>query len=274
MMWMSVVLAALLALAPCLPAPALPARTLTVMSWNVESGGADALTIAMQMAAFDDVDIWGLSEVRGAEDADLFVRGAEVGAASEFGSVLGTTGGADRLLALYDERRFDLLGSSELSEVNIGGRVRASLVVTLEETESELQFIFMVNHLYRSSPAARQQQARLLNQWATAQALPVIAAGDYNFDWDVATHAHDLGYDLMVSAQAWRWVRPQMLVTTQCSGARCAFHNVLDFIFVAGAAQAWPATAEIVVREGQFPDDASRSDHRPVQATFALPMSR
>jgi endonuclease/exonuclease/phosphatase family metal-dependent hydrolase len=244
---------------------------LTIMSWNVESGGADAVTIAGQIAAFDEVDLWGLSEVNGDDDALLYENGAEVGEAAQFTRITGTTGGADRLVALYDEERFDLLGSEELDEINVGGNVRASLVVTLEESATDLQFIFMVNHLYRSNETSRHTQATLLNEWATNQTLPVIATGDYNFDWDVATEAHDLGYDLMVADNVWQWIKPATLVTTQCSGDPCAFNSVLDFIFAAGEAQDWPATSEIVVRDGEFPDDATTSDHRPVRATFDLP---
>ena len=35
-----------------------------VISWNVESGGANADTIAARMHDFDEIDIWGLCEVK------------------------------------------------------------------------------------------------------------------------------------------------------------------------------------------------------------------
>ena len=34
--------------------------------------------------------------------------------------------------------------------------------------------------------------------------------------------------------------------------------------FVAGAAKDWNAECQVIVREGDFPDDESTSDHRPV----------
>lgn len=262
--------AAIIALATWLQAPAATIQ-LTVMSWNVESGGADAVTIAGQIAAFDGVDLWGLSEVNGDDDALLYETGAEVGEDTLFARVTGTTGGGDRLVALYDDNRFDLLSSGELDEINVGGNVRASLVLTLEETATDLQFIFMVNHLYRTNDEARRTQATLLNQWARNQTLPVIATGDYNFDWDITTEAHDLGYDLMVTSDVWEWIKPATLVTTQCSGDPCAFNSVLDFIFAAGPAKDWPATSEIIVRPNDFPDDTTTSDHRPVKAVLDLP---
>jgi hypothetical protein len=87
---------------------------LTIVGWNVESGGADPVTIAGQLAAFDGVDLWGLSEVNSAGDALLFEDGAQVGEDGNFHRILDTTGGGDRLLALYDTARFDLLGHGEL----------------------------------------------------------------------------------------------------------------------------------------------------------------
>jgi endonuclease/exonuclease/phosphatase family metal-dependent hydrolase len=241
---------------------------ITVATWNVESGGADTATIAGQIAAFDGVDIWGLTEVNGDGDALLYENGAEVGEAADFARVVGTTGGADRMVVLYDDSRFDLQGSGELSEINIGGSVRASLVVTLTETASAQSLIFMVNHLYRSNEDARHQQAQLLNAWAAAQTLPVINVGDFNFDFAVDESSRDLGYDNLVANGVWQWVRPATLVTTQCSGWPCAFNSVLDFVFVSGDAQSWQGTSTITVRAGDFPDDATTSDHRPVLATL------
>ncbi len=232
-------------------------------------GGSDPATIADQIAAFEGVDLWGFSEVN-ANDAMRFEDGAAVGEGANFAGVLGTTGGGDRLLAVYDADRYTLLGSGELGEINVGGNVRASLVLTLEEKATALQFIFMVNHLYRTDDAARHTQATLLNQWAATQTLPVIAVGDYNFDWDVATGTHDMGYDLMVQNGRWEWVKPAALVTTECSGNPCQYNEVLDFVFVAGAAEQWPASSEIVVRAGDFPDNENISDHRPVEAMFSV----
>ena len=80
----------------------------------------------------------------------------------------------------------------------------------------------------------------MLNAWAAKQQLPVVAVGDYNFDWDIANGAanHDLGYDLMTTQGAWDWVQPDSLVTTQCSGWPCRYDSVLDFVFTAGQASA------------------------------------
>jgi hypothetical protein len=66
----------------------------------------------------------------------------------------------------------------------------------------------------------------------------------------------------------WKWVRPVSLTTTQCSGWPCRYNSVLDFVFTAGPAQKWRAESAIVVEPGDFPADNTKSDHRPVRATF------
>lgn len=99
------------------------------------------------------------------------------------------------------------------------------------------ELLFMVNHLYRSKATKRHEQATGLNDWAKTQTLPVIAVGDYNFDWSIPTGDtnHDKGYDNMVINGVFTWVRPETLVKTHCS-----HHNgVLDFVFVSGDAQSW-----------------------------------
>jgi endonuclease/exonuclease/phosphatase family metal-dependent hydrolase len=126
----------------------------------------------------------------------------------------------------------------------------------------------MVNHLYRTNTERRHEQAPLLNVWARQQALPVIAVGDYNFDWDVRNGdtVHDRGYDLLAAEGTFAWVRPPHLIRTQCS-----FDSVLDFVFVAGAAQGLQASSEILAAEESYcPDTNTRSDHRPVLASFDL----
>ena len=202
--------------------------------------------------------------------AARFEQAAGQGEPGDFAGVLGASGGGMRLLALYDADRFDLIDHYELDAINTTGNVRAPLVLHLRETLSGREFLFMVNHLYRSKDAERARQAQLLNAWAATQTLPVIAVGDYNFDWSLTNGAadHDVGYDLMTAGGVWEWVQPASLVTTQCSGWPCAYDSVLDFVFMAGPARDWRAESEIVVAAGDFPDDATTSDHRPVVARF------
>ena len=125
----------------------------------------------------------------------------------------------------------------------------------------------MVNHLYRGSSEGRHEQSRLLNQCAAAQSKPVIAVGDYNYDLNVDNPTdHDEGFNLLTRQRmAFSGYALAMLAKTQCS-----FNSVLDFVFVSGEAKRWQAQSTIDARTGDCPDDANKSDHRPVTAKFAM----
>lgn len=248
-------------------------ETLTVIGWNLESGGSDIGVIADRIETAQGVDIWGFSEVVGAQVVALEAA-AEVGENADYQSILGSTGGADRLLIIYNADHLSLLDNEELVDINIGGRVRAPLVARFEDLETGQEFFFMVNHLYRSRRDRRHQQSRLLNEWASEQELPVIAVGDYNYDWEVqgGDNDHDDGFDLLTAADIFTWVRPAMLRRTQCSATQngCRFDSVLDFVFVANMPDSWAASSEILMVTGDFPDDSSTPDHRQVQATINI----
>ena len=247
-----------------------------VRSWNVESGGSSITTIAEQIAAADGVDIWGLSEVHGFQAVQPFELAAEDGEGANYESYFGTTGGGDRLLIIYNEDRFELLAEFQLNHINIDQSGRAPLVVHLKVRETGIDFYFMVNHLFRGNSSKRHQQSRLLNEWAESVDIPVIAAGDYNYDWEVigGDGDHDLGYDLLTAGNIFTWVRPDTLIRTQCSATssgNCRFNSVLDFVFTANMPEAWEANSTILVEPGDFPDNAQTSDHRVVEGVFEIP---
>ena len=248
---------------PCLAI----AETIDVGSFNLESGGANISTLEQQIEGFDGIDIWGYSEVLAAWE-DEASDASFVDEPGTEGHILGTTGGGDRLLIVYDDDRFTLVDSGELANINVGGNVRAPLWVRLRDSENNnLEFIFMVNHLYRSREDRRHQQATLLNQWAQNQTVPVIAVGDYNFDWDVPNgdNDHDDGYDNLTANDIFEWVRPAALRRTQCN---LNFNSVLDFVFVAGDAQNWTNTSTIPEIRADYctTNNTAESDHRPVFA--------
>jgi hypothetical protein len=246
------------------------AQTLTVAGFNVESGAANPRVIAEQIGPLRGIDLWGFSEVRNADEGRLLAAGASDGEDGTFESILGSTGGQDRLLIVYNSARLDLVQKGEINELNIGGNVRAPLWAQFRLKPSGLELIFMVNHLYRGSTAGRHAQAQGLNDWARTRTVPVIATGDYNFDWHFQTGdtTHDRGFDLMTAGDVFRWVRPPAPLTpTNCSSHK----SVLDFVFVAGAAQDWQGSGEILFPESSYcPDTASTSDHRPVLARFEV----
>lgn len=239
---------------------------LRVVGWNLESGDANPRLLARRVADEEKVDIWGFSEVEGRRVAREMEIAAEVGENSDYKTILGTTGGEDRLAIVYNSARLELEDVEELPRINVGGRVRAPLVATFKGRETGTRFMFMVNHLYRGDADGRHNQATLLNEWARDQTLPVIAVGDYNFDWHYQTGEtnHDLGYDNLVKDAVFLWVRPEILIPTNASNHK----SVLDFVFVHGDATGWEFESTILAVDGDFPDDARKSDHRPVAAVF------
>jgi hypothetical protein len=246
-------------------------QQLTVVGHNVESGDASPQWIGTEIIARIDAHVWGFSEVFNESWAAAFEEAAEDAHRREFTVVLGTTGADDRLLVLYDDDLLDNVASVQLHHINVGGNGRAPLVVHFRITATGREFLFMVNHLFRGNSAARHQQASLLNAWAQQQTLPVVAVGDYNFDWNLpkGEKDHDLGFDKMVEGNRFAWVRPAKLIKTQCS---TNFNSVLDFVFVSGEAQTWKAVSTIERPEEAFcNDDAQRPDHRPVTARFTVP---
>ena len=245
--------------------------TLRVMGWNVESGDADPEVIADRIAGEDGIHVWGLSEVAGDDDAESYRKAAEVGESGRFEKIVGNTGGSDRLVILYDKDKLRFLSSQELDHINVGGHVRAPLFARFKGKTTGQEFVFMVNHLYRSRASRRHQQATLLNRWARSQTVPVIAAGDYNFDWDLQTGDinHHNGYDNLTKDEVFIWVRPDVLEKAHASD----YNSVLDFVFVAGTASGWEAESTIVKVDGDFPDDDEKSDHRPVDCIFTFDTS-
>lgn len=242
----------------------------TAMGFNTESGGSDPATVATEVVAdLTGESLWGFAEVQDEAAGRLYVEAAaDPGEDQQWDSVLGTTGYTDRLLLAWDDARWELLSSEELTDINVGGTVRAPLVGHLRERASGLELLFVVNHLWRTDEPARHEQAALLNGWGREQSLPVVMVGDYNFDWDVGSGVHDEGYDELVAGDVFRWVEPETLVATQCSRS---YDSVLDFVFVGGEARSWSADSDVLRTDDTYcssSHETTWSDHRPVRARF------
>lgn len=246
------------------------AESISVVGFNVESGDAYDDDIAALIATVQGEGLWGITETMNGYWPPKFAEAAgDEGLAFDW--VMGTTSFDDLVTILWDTEKYELLSYEELHDINVGGTARAPLVGHFRSRETGREFLFMANHLWRTNDTYRHQQGGLLNEWARTQTLPVIAVGDYNFDWRVngGEESHDLGYDRMVADDVWRWVRPETLVGTQCSNFAPA---VLDFVFVAGEAKDWAASSAVLEPQTEYcPDDNRTSDHRPVRADFELP---
>ncbi|NIM11200.1 MAG: endonuclease/exonuclease/phosphatase, partial [Candidatus Aminicenantes bacterium] len=156
---------------------------LQIVSWNVQSGEAWTDIIAEQIADFQDIDLWGLSEVPPKAEKD-YIAAAGVGENSKFEGFMSKKGKDDRLLIIYNSNRFELLNKIELKELSFRNRVRPALGGLFEEKKSGKSFYFMVNHLYQSNKKQRHKQSRMLKKWALKnKEIPIIMVGDYNYNW-------------------------------------------------------------------------------------------
>jgi hypothetical protein len=252
------------------PDPPIP-ELVTAVGFNCESGESVPSVVAEVVAAVRGESLWGWVEVEDEDAAEILVAAAGDDASQDFQWIIGESGWEDRIVIAWDDARFELVSYEELDDINVGGTARAPLVARLELRSNGRELLFMANHLWRTEDDSRHEQAALLNAWGRAQGLPVIAVGDYNFDWEVEDGEtyHDEGYDLMTEDDVFVWVRPDELVKTQCSQS---YNSVLDFVFTSGEASDWPASSEILESDNAYcNDDWERSDHRPVAGSFEIP---
>lgn len=239
------------------------ATPLSVVGFNIESGGSSDHVIALQLDKSVGVDIWGLSDVW--DDGDWLKRlkrGAESGEGSEFGLLLGDTGGASRLLAVYRQTRLEYLGHEEIESAQASRRDSAPLAVHFR-LDRETEFLFLVVNLSQSDKR-RADQVEALAEWTAIQTLPILSVGTFNFGLDTDGSGGE-GEMARLAAAGWKWVRPVAPVGTHCGGRDV----VQDFVFVAGTATEWGARSEVMFPQNNYcPDDDRTSDHRPLLANL------
>lgn len=248
--------------------------TLSVLAWNVESGGNDPDVIAAQLKDLTGYDIYCLSEVH-ADNFGKYTNALPTG----FVSVNSSLGGGDRLQIIFNSNRFELLQQKELHDhgeykLNNGNH-RSPLFVRLKDRGSSIEFIVMTNHLARRNAELRKQQAVGMREWARDQNVAVINIGDFNMDFDFRTQQGNSAFPEMIRDNIWSWVKPVEFIDTNWSdpdgdGKDNYPDSMLDFAFVAGPAKDWNPECRAIVREGDFPDDDTTSDHRPIELTLTL----
>lgn len=249
--------------------PTTTSSTISVLAWNVESGGNAPDVIAKQLTELSGYDVYCLSEVH-ANNFGKYTNALPTG----FVSVNSATGGGDRLQIIFNSNRFELLQQKELHDhgdfkLNNGNH-RSPLFVRLKDRESSQQFIVMTNHLARRNAELRKQQAIGMREWARDQNVAIINIGDFNMDYDFHTEQGNSAFPEMVRDNIWSWVKPEPLTDTNWSdsdgdGNDNYPDSMLDFAFVAGPAKEWNPVCRVIVREGDFPDNETTSDHRPIE---------
>jgi len=286
-------------------AAATPAEEFRMLAWNVESNRpgqqpvSDADVIARQLADLlrapeTRAEVIALSEVE-PKTVWTYRRAAAEGLGGDVDFVTSASGGyadADSLLLVVDARRFRIDEVIELhryagiranftvedenSSEHGSVRGRSPLIARLHDLTNGAEFWVIVNHLARGENELRTDQARALRRWAADRREPVIAAGDFNFDYEFKTAKGNAAFDAMLEEGTWTWIKPDPLVDSNWSEDRRRLgpgvdsypDSILDFVFVANAAKAWRGTSDVIVRAGDFPDDDRTSDHRPIVATF------
>ncbi|MCG8527625.1 MAG: hypothetical protein MI748_14690 [Opitutales bacterium] len=254
------------------------------LSWNIESGESSLNQISTYLSDLEGYDIIGLSEVDPAWAANLVSaaeggEGAKGNSIANFSYVIGSSGFDTRLMIIWDTDRFELVGSAvELDNLNSATLShRSPLYITLRRRVDHTSFIFMVNHLARGDEALRNAQAQGLKSWAMEQTLPIIAAGDYNFDYDLDEGTGNAAFNIMLDpvsvtedqvttpVTVWEWLKPTKMIKSQSSQS---YNSILDFVFVANMPGNWVYSSEILLTQIPFVDDTTHADHRPIDATF------
>lgn len=249
-------------------------KRLLLLGWNVESGGNSAAAIAKQLADFEGYDLIGLCEVRlqNAErykDAVAEGEGAH-GKLSTFDYRISESGGADRQMIIWDTERL-ILVSNAVEETSMQyGNYRAPFWVRFWFKDTEEEFIFMMNHLARGNANIRQSQAEDLDQWVQSQNIPVIAMGDYNFDYNIDEGTGNDAMNIFLSPGNFKWIRPIQIEKTNLHPK---YNGVLDFLFVAQQPDNWTVTSGILSANFKYPDDDNTSDHRPISGTVYIKVS-
>lgn len=242
---------------------------ISILAWNVESGGSDPLVIAQQLKELGTHDVVCLSEVEpGSFDLYKDAMG------TNFTSINGRSGRSDRLQIIFNSEKFELLQTEELESYREftlnNGSHRSPMYVRLQIRGTDKQFVVMTNHLARGNAELRKQQAIGLREWARDQSAPLIAIGDFNMDFDFRTERGNDAFPEMIRDNVWEWVRPNQLIDTNWAdrnkdGIDDYPDSMLDFAFVAGPAKTWSPECVVVVRPDDFPDDETTSDHRPIK---------
>lgn len=280
-------------------------ETFRVLSWNVESNRpeqppvSDAATIGKQLTDLlkqpaTKADIITLSEVE-PKSFGTYVAAASEGLQKKVDYATSASGGfldTDCLIVMVNSDRFEILDAIELHRYagiianfnvaeskgkDIGTlRARSPLALRIRDKISSSEFWFIANHLARGEADLRKEQARMLRQWAADRKEPVITAGDFNFDYDFKTQQGNDGYQAMMEGGVWTWLKPDPLIDSNWSDDNRVKDrrvdrypdSILDFVFVANGAKNWKGESDVIVRDGDFPDDEKTSDHRPLITTF------
>lgn len=251
------------------------ADPLSVMSWNVESGGADPATIAREFSKLPRADVFLLQEVAPADIGRYAAAIREVHS-EHYKYYLGSLGETDRLAILIDEEKYRVREFTELlsfGEFTLDDwKHRPPLVTKLERKSDGMELLIVNVHLAEENASLHVEQAKGLRAWASAQSLPVILAGVCKFDYEPETGQGNDSYDAFVEGNALRLLEPLTWIDTNLKdrdgdSPNDTANTYLDFAAIALKNDTLRGDCRILLRENDFPETEATSDHRPIYVT-------
>lgn len=253
------------------------AETLKIISWNVETEGSDAEIISKQLSAFPKSDAYLLQEVSGRGLA-RYASAIRETHGQDYKFFVSSFGGPHKLGVIIDQSKLTIRSFSELmshGEYQLNNyRFRSPLVIDLE-TKSGKQLKLVTVHLARGNAKFREEQANGLREWAADQTVPIVLAGDCNFDFDIPTKKGNPAHDAFFEGDTWQLIEPVEWIDTNWDdrdgdGKDNYPGSTLDFAAHSSNGSAVAGTCEIIVRDGDFPDNDRTSDHRPLSVEIEL----
>ena len=243
------------------------AAPMTAIGYNIEGGyvsEANPKTVSQYMSEAGHADIWGLSEVTVSWIPQLIIGAG--GSDFQAISTKGATDTTDALAIIYNTKTLELISSKELTHIKRHKYSRAPLVATFKERATGKTFEYMVNHLERKRANDRTEQAKLLNQYGKQTNTPIVAMGDYNFDWSLDRSTHNQAYTEFTKGKVFVWEKPQNMIMTSCARS---YNSILDFAFHTKGVT--PVKSNVLLAARHYcDDDENKPDHRPVSFTFEL----
>lgn len=247
------------------------AEDIKILAWNIEIGGSDPKVIEGQIEAMrGKFDILALTEVP-EDELNRFGKFFQPGS-----FVAGKPDNTACLLIAWNSEAFEIVDHKELQEwngINLTQGLTAPLIVTLKHKTSQKSFELVNNHFIRGSAQRRNQQTEAMVGWAAKETAPIIAVGDYNMDYDFPSQKGNAAFDIALKGDVFHWVKPTKLVDTNWAdrdkdGVDDYPDSMLSFTFTAHCP--WDCTVDVIVRDGDFPDDKTTSDHRPTLTTVKI----
>ncbi len=193
------------------------------------------------------------------------------------------------MILIVDSERFDIREACELHRYaefvgnanHLGNgtlRVRSPLVVRLFDKLNAR----ILHHGQPSRPGGRDATAAA----GTTPAFMGRRSGDsgagcrgLQLRLRFADDEGHAAFQVFLEDDLFHWVRPAPLVDSNWADVDASLPldertdqfpgSILDFVFVTGAAKGWSPVSRVVVRDGDFPDTADTSDHRPVDCVLA-----